>query len=129
MTDKQIHIMFLISLLAIFITYFLFLKTITIVGLVFDQLPFLLILVGVFLFSFYYKRGLKEYDIIDFQKNKSMGLKNIIIFFLIFQVIDYILEDGFIGMISMWLSYWVFGYIAFYILKIINYYKNYKIIK
>jgi hypothetical protein len=50
-------------------------------------------------------------------------------FFLIFQVVDYYMEDGFIGMISQWFLYWVMGIIALLLMQIINYYKNYKLIQ
>jgi hypothetical protein len=126
MSNKQIHLLFLASFIGIFIIYLLFLNTITIVGLLIDELLFVVILFILVCISLYYKQGLKGYDLIDFNQDSSMSLKNIILFFLFFQVIDFIYEDGFVGMIKMWFSYWVFGYIAFYIMNIISYYKNYK---
>lgn len=129
MSDKQIHLMFLFSLIAIFTSYTIFLNKITTIGVFIDELPFLAILFVVFLISLFYENSLKNYEIIDFQKDSSMGFKNLVIFFLIFQVVDYFIEGGFIAMISLWFSYWIFGYIAFYVLKIINLHKNKKMIK
>ena len=40
---------------------------------------------------------------------------------MIFQVVDYIYEDGFIGMISQWFLYWIMGIIALLLMGIINY--------
>lgn len=129
MSNKQIHLLFLASLIGIFLTYALFLNKITAIGLIIDELLFIGILVVTILFSLYYKRGLKGHSIVDFNKDSSMSFKNIVLFFLLFQIIDYVYEGGFKGMISMWLSYWVFGYLIFIGLNIYNYYKNYKLIK
>lgn len=75
----------------------------------------------------YYRFKLKDYEIIDFNKNTKFSFSTSVIFFVIFQVVDYIQEDGFIGMISQWFFYWVMGIIALFLMEIINYYKNYKV--
>ena len=129
MNSKQVHLLFLLLLLGIFATYSIFFKKITTIGLVIDEIPTLGLLLIIAISSFLYKRKLKGYPIVDFQKENSMSLKNLVLFFLVFQVIDYVFEDGFDGMISMWFSYWVFGYIAFFVLNIMSYYKNLKLIK
>jgi len=129
MNPKQVHLLFLVSFVGIFVIYSLFLKKITTIGLIIDELPYIGILLLIAISSLLYKRKLKGYPIVDFQKDNSMSLKNLVLFFLVFQVIDYVSEDGFRGMISMWLSYWVFGYIAFFIFNIFSYYKNTKLIK
>lgn len=129
MNPKQIHLLFVSSLIGILLTYMFFLNKVKIIGLILDELVFIAILIFIALYSIFYKRRLKGYPIIDFNKDSSMSFKNIVLFFLFFQVIDYIYEGGFIGMISMWFSYWVFGYIAFIIISTINYYKNYKLIQ
>ena len=129
MTHKQVHLLFLVSIFGIIVTYSLFFKKITTIGVIIDEIPYIGILIIITIASLLYKRKLKGYPIIDFQKENSMSLKNLVLFFLVFQVIDYIYEDGFRGMISMWLSYWVLGYIAFFILNIMSYYKNFKLIE
>jgi len=78
---------------------------------------------------FYLKNRLKDFEIIDFNKNNQFSLKSSIGFFLIFQVVDYFYEDGFIGMISQWFLYWVLGIITFLLLQTINYFKNYQLLK
>lgn len=75
----------------------------------------------------YYRFKLKDYEIIDFNKNTKFSFSTSVIFFVIFQVVDYIQEDGFIGMISQWFFYWVMGLIALFLMEIINYYKNNKV--
>lgn len=77
----------------------------------------------------YFKFKLKDFEIIDFNKNSNFSLQSTIMFFLIFQVVDYYMEDGFIGMISQWFLYWIMGIIALLLMQIINYYKNYKVIQ
>ena len=56
-------------------------------------------------------------------------IKSTLIFFIIFQIVDYNTENGFIGMIKLWFMYWVFGLLTYYLTHIINYYKNYKAYK
>lgn len=128
MSSKQVNLLFLFSLIGIIFTYGIFLGKVKTIGLIIDQFTFIGILFVVAVFAFFYKKKLNGYPIIDFNKDSSMSFKNIVLFFLIFQIIDFIFEGGFIGMISMWFSYWVFGYIIFILLNIINYYKNIKLI-
>ncbi len=75
----------------------------------------------------YFKNQLKDLTFHEFIPNTNMvALKSTIIFFLVFQVVDFYYEDGFIGMISQWFTYWVFGLLAYLLTNNINYYKNYK---
>ena len=127
MTKTQSHLLFLFSFVGIFIVYFIFLRTIDIVHIVLEEIYFILLLLFVFFIDVIYKKKMNGHKIIDFFKESTLSFKNIILFFILFQIIDYIYEDGFIGMISMWFSYWLFGYIAFFIMEIINYNKNLKI--
>jgi len=74
---------------------------------------------------FYYKRKLKGKLIYEFIPNTNyVELKSTIIFFLIFEAIDFYSEGGLIGMISLWFVYWLFGLLAYFITHIINFYKN-----
>ena len=50
-------------------------------------------------------------------------------FFVIFQIVDFYFEDGFIGMISQWFVYWVFAIIAWLVTNNINFYKNFQFYK
>ena len=89
---------------------------------------FILALIPLILVLIFFKFKLKDYELLDFNKNNTPTLKSTLGIFLIFQVIDYISEDGFIGMISQWFLYWVMGLIALLLLENINYYKNFKIL-
>lgn len=100
-------------------------KTIEIIK---DAYIYIFSLVPLGLIYLYFKFKLKEYEIIDFNKNTNFSFQTTVIFFLIFQVVDYIHEDGFIGMISQWFLYWIMGIIALFLMGIINYYKNYRLL-
>ncbi len=100
-------------------------KTIEIIK---DSYLYIFSLVPLGLIYVYFKFKLKEYEIIDFNKNTNFSFQTTVVFFLIFQVVDYIYEDGFIGMISQWFLYWIMGIIALLLMGIINYYKNYRLL-
>ena len=100
-------------------------KTIEIIK---DSYLYIFSLVPLGLIYVYFKFKLKEYEIIDFNKNTNFSFQTTVVFFLIFQVVDYIYEDGFIGMISQWFLYWIMGIIALFLMGIINYYKNYRLL-
>ena len=100
-------------------------KTIEIIK---DAYLYIFSLVPLGLIYVYFKFKLKEYEIIDFNKNTNFSFQTTVVFFLIFQVVDYIYEDGFIGMISQWFLYWIMGIIALLLMGIINYYKNYRLL-
>ncbi len=101
-------------------------KTIEIVK---DEYLFSLSLIPLCGIYFYLKFKLKDYEIVDFNKNTNLSFKTTVILFSIFQVVDYIQQDGFIGMISQWLLYWIMGLVSLILMEIINYYKNYKLLK
>ena len=101
-------------------------KTIEIIK---DEYLYILSLIPLGLIYLYFKFKLKDYEIIDFNKNTNFSFQTTVIFFLVFQVVDYIQQDGFIGMISQWLLYWIMGLIALFMMGIINYYKNYRLLQ
>ncbi len=75
----------------------------------------------------FFKNRLDSVSLIQFIPNtNTVALKSTIIFFLIFQVVDFYYENGFIGMISQWFIYWLFGTLAVLLTTNINYYKNYQ---
>jgi hypothetical protein len=124
MTNKQIGQLFLVSLLAILITYSIFLGKVKTILLFLDASIYIFVAIGLLLPLWYYKRKLKTVEILDFNKNSNLTFQSTALFFLFFQVIDYIYEDGFLGMISQWFFYWIMGFIAFIVITIMNYYKN-----
>ena len=113
-----------IAIIAVYLFIFGENKTIELIK---TQYLYILGLIPLGLIFIYYRFKLKDYEIIDFNKNAKFSFSTSVIFFVIFQIVDYIQEDGFIGMISQWFFYWVMGIIALFLMEIINYYKNYKV--
>jgi uncharacterized membrane protein YuzA (DUF378 family) len=120
--------LFVLSLVAIISVYLLVFGQNKTIELIQAEYLFLIGIAAIFLILLFFKLKLKNHEIRDFNKNNTLSLKSTILFFLIFQVVDYISEDGFIGMISMWFLYWVMGVIAVLVIETINYYKNYRLI-
>jgi len=76
---------------------------------------------------FYLKHKLKDKLIYELIPNtKYVSIKSSILFFIIFEIVDYYSENGFIGMINQWVVYWIFGVLGYFLLNSINLYKNYK---
>ena len=119
--------LFTLTFVGIIISYLFILGENKTIELIKKEYLFILSLISIGFIYIYFKFKLKDYEIINFNKNSNLSLQSTIIFFLIFQVIDYIYEDGFIGMISQWFFYWIMGVIALFLMEIINYYKNNKL--
>lgn len=116
----------LISIIAIYIFLLGENKTIEIIK---NDYLYLLSLIPMGVIYLYFRLKLKDYELIDFNKNANLSFRTSIVIFLVFEVIDYIQEDGFIGMISQWFFYWVMSVIALVLVENINYLKNYVLIK
>lgn len=125
MSPRNLFILSFIVIISVYLYIFGQVKTIELIK---EEYLFIIGLIVIACVYLYFKVKLKGKDLIDFNKNSSFSLKTTVMFFLIFQVIDYISEDGFIGMISMWFLYWVMGLIALLLMETINYYKNYKLL-
>ena len=70
---------------------------------------------------------LRNLDILPFiPKLGRVPILQSILFFAIFEIVDYIYEDGIIGAIKLWYMYWLFGILSLNIIYIFNYYKNMK---
>jgi len=119
--------LFLFTFVMISLLYYYFLTPSKIIELIQDEyiiIGITILLIGVFS---YLKFKLREFEIISYLPNLyTVPLKSTLIFFLIFQVVDYYFEDGFMGMISQWIIYWIFGLLAWVLTHNINLYKNYK---
>ena len=119
--------LFTVTFIAIIVVYLFVFGESKTIELIKTQYLYILGLIPLGLIFIYYRFKLKDYEIIDFTKNAKFSFSTSVIFFVIFQIVDYIQEDGFIGMISQWFFYWVMGIIALFLMEIINYYKNYKV--
>ena len=125
MNPRNLFIFTLIIIIATYLFVFGQEKTIELIK---EEYLFILALIPISFAYLYFKIKLQGRELIDFNKNSAISFKSTVMFFLIFQVVDYIAEDGFIGMISMWFLYWVMGLIALLLMETINYYKNYKLL-
>ncbi len=129
MSQNRLKLLFLASFGAMMAVYLLVLGEYKTVSLILEEYIFIITAFGLFLFSFFYKRKLKGLEVIDFNAGSNLTLKNTLLLFLVFQLMDYIYEGGFKGMISQWFIYWIMGVISVIILDIINSYKNLKLLK
>jgi len=116
-----------LTLIAIAIVYYIFIPYDTFIELLKDEyilISFIVLFLAIFI---YFKIKFLKLDVLPFMGNiKQVSLLQSAIFFIIFEVIDFIYEDGFIGMIKLWIMYWLFALLAYFIMNNINYYKNMK---
>jgi hypothetical protein len=124
--ENKLKILFIFSLFSIVLVYLKVLGYEQSIKLLFDEYILLSILALLIMIYSYCKIKLKDLDIINFINNDTISIKYTIIIFIIFQTVDFYYEDGFIGMISQWHVYWLFGIISLLLMSIINFYKNYK---
>ena len=124
MKTQNLFILSFISIIATYLYVFGQDKTIEMIKEEYLFIIGLFVLTAIFVF---FKFKLKDYEIREFPQN-NLSFKSTVLFFLIFQVVDYISEDGFIGMISQWFFYWIMGLIALVLMETINYLKNYQLI-
>lgn len=122
---QYLFILTFIAIISIYLIIFGQVKTFEIIK---SEYLFILALIPISSVLLFFRLKLKDDELINFNNNNTFSLKSTIVFFLIFQIVDYFYEDGFIGMISMWFLYWIMGLIALLLLETINYYKNYQLI-
>lgn len=125
MNTRNLFILSFVAMISIYVYVFGQDKTIEMIK---AEYLFILGLIPLSLAFVFFKFKLKNYELRDFNQNNNISLKSTVVFFLIFQVVDYVSYDGFIGMISQWILYWIMGLIALLLLENINYYRNYKLI-
>lgn len=125
---KQLSL-FTVTLISIIAVYIFLLGESKTIEIIKNDYLYLLSLIPMGLIYLYFRLKLKDYELIDFNKNANLSFRTSIIIFLVFEVIDYIQKDGFIGMISQWFFYWVMSIIALVLVENINYLKNYVLIK
>lgn len=129
MSQNRVKLLFAVSFFAMIAVYLAVFGKYKTVSIIVEEYIFILTVIPLFMVSFLYKRRLKGMEVIDFNANSNLTLKNTLLFFLVFQVMDYIYEDGFAGMVSQWFIYWIMGIITVIILDIINTYKNLKLVR
>ncbi len=119
-------LLLLISLVAISIVYYIFLPFNKIVNIILNEYIIIVITLILIVIYQYFKLKLKGKLLHEFIPNTNhVEIQSTLIFFIVFQIIDFYYEDGFIGMISQWFLYWIFGLLAYFLTHNINFYKNY----
>lgn len=119
-----------VSLIVISIIYYIFIPFNQIVSIVLDEYIIIGITFGLLFIYQYFKVKLKDKALFEFIPNTNhVPIKSTLIFFVIFQAVDFYYENGFIGMINQWFMYWIFGLLAYLLTHNINFYKNYKAYK
>ena len=114
-----------LSSLAIGIVYYFLFPIDTIKDIILDEYITIMIALISMVVFFILKLKLKDKLIFEFIPNTNyVNIKSTFLFFLFFEMIDFYFEDGYIGMIKLWFSYWVFGVIAYFVTHSINFYKN-----
>ncbi len=117
----------LIGILGVYSIYFPLNKTVV---LFLDQYIIFLAILFLSFLSYYFKQKLKDFHILYFIANMDrVSLRSAVLFFLFFEIIDYYFEDGFEGMITLWITYWCFALLAYLLTININLYKNLRFYK
>lgn len=119
-------LLFCLSFISIFFVYTIIFTPHEIIQLIFREYILITLNIIAITIYLYLKNKLKYQRIHNLIAINQLNIKSIIIFFFIFQVVDFYYEDGIIGMISLWFMYWLFGIFAYFLTQNINYYKNYK---
>lgn len=88
-----------------------------------------LIFITIAFFILRFKVKNENIDLSSIPKTPILPIKQSIVFFIVFCAIDYYSEDGFEGMITQWIIYWIFGLISLVLLNFISFYKVYKMVK
>jgi len=124
----DIRILLFLGILGIIANYSYFLSNEEIINIIKDEY-ILLGLLSILTISFvYFKIKLRNFETIEYFPNlHNVDLKMSLLMFVLFQVVDFYFEDGFIGMISQWFMYWIFGCLVWLATHNINFYKNLKI--
>lgn len=123
---NNIKVLFFISIIGIITIYLSVLGVYRTINIITSEYLLILLTIPILFIIRHYKKRLKGIEIVDFTQNSNISLKYTIVFFLVFQVMDYYYEGGFIGMISQWFLYWILGIITILLMDCINYYKNFK---
>jgi hypothetical protein len=114
-----------ISSLAIGVVYCVLFPTNKIINIILDEYITIIVAFVSMIVYFRLKSKLKDKLIFEFIPNTNyVDIKSSFLFFIFFEIIDFYFEDGYIGMVKLWFSYWVFGVIAYFVTHSINFYKN-----
>ena len=131
MIKKDIYInalvLLILSFIAICFTYYYLFTINEIISILKEEyILFSFVLLSFILHLFSYLK-LRKYDILAFiPKLGRVPIIQSILFFSIFEIVDYYYEDGIIGAIKLWYMYWLFGILSLNMVYIFNYFKNFR---
>lgn len=120
--------LFLLSLIAILAVFVSILGEVKTIQLILNEYLFILLVFPLSLVLWLYKRKIRAYNIKGVL-SQSISLKSTVLFFLLFEIIDYYYEGGFEGMISQWFLYWIMGLLGFVVVELMYTIKLYKLLK
>ena len=120
-------VILIISFTIISILYYFLFKYEEIITIIKDEFILSGFIILSFIIHLYMYLKVNKYDILPFiPKLGQVPIFQSLIFFTIFEIVDYFYEDGIIGAIKLWYTYWLFGILSLNIMYILNYYKNIK---
>jgi hypothetical protein len=122
--------MFLLSFGVMVITYFIFLPFPNIINILLNEYIAIFVMIVLLIIYSIYKQKLANKVLYKFIDNlDQMPMRQTLIIFILFQCYDFYTEQSFVGMISLWFMYWIYGICANLIMNIINLHQNYNAYK
>jgi len=126
----NIKFMFLLSFGVMVITYFIFLPFPNIINILLNEYIAIFVMIVLLIIYSIYKQKLANKVLYKFIDNlDQMPMRQTLIIFILFQCYDFYTEQSFVGMISLWFMYWIYGICANLIMNIINLHQNYNAYK
>jgi len=126
----NIKFMFLLSFGVMVITYFIFLPFPSIINILLNEYIAIFVMIVLLIIYSIYKQKLANKVLYKFIDNlDQMPMRQTLIIFILFQCYDFYTEQSFVGMISLWFMYWIYGICANLIMNIINLHQNYNAYK
>ncbi len=126
----NIKFMFLLSFGVMVITYFIFLPFPSIINILLNEYIAIFVMIVLLIIYSIYKQKLANKVLYKFIDNlDQMPMRQTLIIFILFQCYDFYTEQSFVGIISLWFMYWIYGICANLIMNIINLHQNYNAYK
>ncbi len=122
-------LLFTLTFIIIISTYLYLLGEVRTIQIILNEIILLALLIPMIIIYVYFKFKLRGYDIEHLINKQQLSFKTTLFIFLIIEVIDYFYEGGFIGMISQWFMYWIFGLFALLLIDSIHFYRILKLIR
>ena len=116
----------IVSFIVILIIYIILFSIDEIIKIILDEYISISVTILIIVIYFILKYKLKDKIILYFiPDNEYVSIKNSVLFFIVFEIIDYYSYGDLIQMIKYWFLYWIYGVMGYFLIKVINLYKNY----